>query len=217
VRIITGDTKVVERGKCDKLFITTSGVGIMRPGMNHIGSAERVRDGDKLIVNGSLGNHSIAVLGARKELPFSTPVMSDCAALNKLIENILDVTDEVHFMRDLTRGGLASVLNELLHMIKQGIIINESEVPVDESVSGLCEMFGFDPFYLANEGKVLVVVSNSICNRVLDAMRANPLGLNSRVIGEIRPDDGRQVIVNTITGGHRILDLPSGIQLPRIC
>lgn len=217
VRIVTGDTKVVDRGKCDKLFITTSGTGIMRPGLEHIGSAARVKAGDKLIINGSLGNHSIAVLGARKELSFTAPVESDCASLNHIIDDIIKASDSIHFMRDLTRGGLASVLNELQHMIKYGILINEREIPVDEPVAGLCEMFGFDPLYLANEGKILVVVSEADCGRVIEAMKANPLGINSEIIGEITQDYSDLVIVSTVTGGKRILDLPSGIQLPRIC
>ena len=158
MKIVTGDTKVVDKGKCDKLFITTSGTGILKPDMEHISTGKRIKPGDKLIINGPLGNHAIAVLGARNKLSFSTPVTSDCASLNHLIRSVLQNCKEIRFMRDLTRGGLATVLNELAGMIGSGITIDEASVPVDDPVKGLCEMLGFDPLYLANEGKVLIVV-----------------------------------------------------------
>ena len=217
VTIVTGDTKVVENGKCDKIFITTSGIGILRPDLEHISTGRRVKPGDKLIVNGPLGNHAVAVLGARKELTFNSPVASDCASLNQLIGRVLKECSDIHFMRDLTRGGLAAVLNELTNMILSGIIINESAVPVEESVKGLCEILGFDPLYLANEGKVLFVVGNDEHKKVLDVLRSQPLGRESEVIGEIVEDNRKMVILKTVTGGSRILDLPSGMQLPRIC
>jgi hydrogenase expression/formation protein HypE len=217
VKIVTGDTKVVDKGKCDKLFITTSGTGILKPEMEHISSGKRIKPGDKLIINGPLGNHSIAVLGARNKLSFSTPVTSDCASLNHLINRVLHSCNEIHFMRDLTRGGLATVLNELAGMIKSGIAINESSVPVDDPVMGLCEMLGFDPLYLANEGKVLIVTGAGEESRVLDILRSDPLGKRSEIIGEIIPDKRNLVILNTSVGGKRILDMLSGQQLPRIC
>ena len=217
VKIVTGDTKVVEKGKCDKLFITTSGVGILRSDQEHISSGKRVKSGDKIIINGPLGNHSIAVLGARKKLNFSSPVVSDCASLNHLIRIVLDECNEIHFMRDLTRGGLATVLNELAQMISMGITINESVVPVEDPVKGLCEILGFDPLYLANEGKILFVAGNEEHNKILNLLRAHPLGRHSEVIGEIVHDNRNLVVLNTSIGGRRILDMPSGIQLPRIC
>ena len=217
VKIVAGDTKVVDKGKCDKLFITTSGIGIIRADREHISTGRKVKAGDKLIINGPLGNHSIAVLGARNKLSFSSPVVSDCASLNHLIRTVLDESDEVHFMRDLTRGGLATVLNELTQMINMGITINESTVPVDEPVKGLCEILGFDPLYLANEGKVLFVASNEEYMKILNLLRFHPLGKYSEVIGEIAHDNKDLVVLNTIIGGKRILDMPSGIQLPRIC
>jgi hydrogenase expression/formation protein HypE len=217
VKIVAGDTKVVDIGKCDKLFITTSGIGIVRADLEHLSTAKRVKPGDKIIINGPLGNHSIAILGARKKLNFSTPVISDCSSLNHLIRIVLDECDEIHFMRDLTRGGLATVLNELSQIIKMGITINESTVPVEEPVKGLCEILGFDPLYLANEGKVLFVAANKEHKKILDLLRAHPLGKYSQVIGEIVNDNRNLVVLNTTIGGQRILDAPSGIQLPRIC
>jgi len=176
VKIVTGDTKVVGKGKCDKLFITTSGTGILKTGLEHISTGKRIKPGDKLIINGTVGNHAIAVLGARNKLSFSTPITSDCASLNHLISNVLKSCKEIRFMRDLTRGGLATVLNELAGMIKSGITINEASVPVDDPVKGLCEMLGFDPFYLANEGKLLIVVGAGEEMRILDILRSDPLG-----------------------------------------
>jgi hydrogenase expression/formation protein HypE len=217
VRIVTGDTKVVEKGKCDKLFITTSGIGFLSNDMEHISKATMVAPNDKLIINGPLGNHSIAVLGARNNLKFSSSVMSDCSSLNHLIRKILGNSNAIHFMRDITRGGLATVLNELASMSGSGIIINESSVPVDEPVKGLCEMLGFDPLYLANEGKIVIVVGGGEEEKVLEIMRSDPSGKQSQIIGEIIPDKKNIVILNTIIGGCRILDMPSAQQLPRIC
>jgi len=217
VRIITGDTKVVEKGKCDKLFITTSGTGILDPSRKHIGSGTKISPGDRLIINGPVGNHSLAVLGARNKMSFITSVISDCASLNGLTESILTRCRDIHFMRDLTRGGLASVLNELAWMIGKSIVADESSVPVDEPVRGLCEMLGFDPFYLANEGKVLVVAGKGEAQKVLEIMRSHPLGSHAAIIGEISDSARPAVTLNTSIGGRRILDMLSGMQLPRIC
>lgn len=217
VKIVTGDTKVVEKGKCDKLFITTSGTGRLDPSRKHIGSGVRITTGDRLIINGPVGNHSLAVLGARNQMSFSTSIVSDCASLNGLTESILAGCIHVHFMRDLTRGGLATVLNELSGMTGRGISVDESSVPVDEPVRGLCEMLGFDPLYLANEGKVLVVVGNEEAQQVLEIMRSHPLGKNAAVIGEISNYPASLVTMKTSIGGKRILDMLSGMQLPRIC
>ena len=217
VKIVTGDTKVVEKGKCDKLFITTSGIGFLRSDMGYLSEASLVRPSDKLIINGPLGNHSIAVLGARNNLSFTTPVTSDCASLNHMIRAVMESCSSVHFMRDLTRGGLAAVLNELAAMTQSGIVITESSVPVDDPVKGLCEMFGFDPLYLANEGKVLIVVGDEDAEKVLEILRDDPLGKQSAIIGEILPERKSAVILSTSIGGKRILDMPSEIQLPRIC
>ena len=217
VRIVTGDTKVVEKGKCDKLFITTSGTGILKPEMENISDGSAIKTGDKLIINGPLGNHAIAVLGARNNLTFSTPVISDCASLNHLIQIVLQSCNGVRFMRDITRGGLSTILNELAVMIKSGIVINEAIVPVDDPVKGLCETLGFDPLYLANEGKIVMVVDSSEAEKVVAILRSHPLGKDSQMIGEIVPDKRNLVVMNTSVGGKRILDMQSGQQLPRIC
>lgn len=217
VKIVTGDTKVVEKGKCDKIFINTSGIGIMSSDRSHISSGTRIKPGDKLIINGPVGSHSIAVLGARRELGFVSPVESDCASLNYLINNVLSKCSDVHFIRDLTRGGLVAVLTELAHMTHFGIVVNESSIPVEEAVRGLCEILGFDPLYLANEGKVLLVVDDIEHKKVLGLLRSDPLGRYAEIIGEIVEDIRAQVVLNTSPGGRRLLDLPSGMQLPRIC
>jgi hydrogenase expression/formation protein HypE len=217
VKIVTGDTKVVGKGKCDRLFITTSGTGVINKEKEHISTGRQVTPGDKLIINGSLGNHAIAVLGARNNLSFSTPVISDCASLNHLIAGVLEKCGEVHFMRDLTRGGLAGVLNELAEMTGTGISFNEPSVPIDEPVRGVCEMLGFDPLYLANEGKVLIVAGKGSEKEILDILRHDPLGVDSAIIGEITAENRGMIILNTTAGGKRIIDMPSGVQLPRIC
>jgi hydrogenase expression/formation protein HypE len=217
VKIVTGDTKVVGKGKCDRLFITTSGTGILDDEKEHICTGKQIKPGDKLIINGSLGNHAIAVLGARNNLSFSTPVVSDCASLNRMIARVLEKSNKVLFMRDLTRGGLAGVLNELTEMTGKGISFNETSIPVDEPVRGVCEMLGFDPLYLANEGKVLIVAGNGSEREILDILHHDPLGKDSAIIGEITAENKRMVIMNTSAGGTRIVDMPSGVQLPRIC
>jgi hydrogenase expression/formation protein HypE len=185
--------------------------------MEHIGKGNLIKPGDKLIINGSLGNHAIAVLGARNKLSFTTPVISDCASLNHLTDSLLRNCNEIHFMRDLTRGGLATVLNELSGMIRSGIAIDETSIPVDDPVRGLCEMLGFDPLYLANEGKMIIVAGAGETSKILDILRSDQLGTQAEIIGEVIHDKRNQVVLNTSVGGKRILDMPSGVQLPRIC
>ncbi len=215
--IVAGDTKVVEKGKCDKLFITTSGTGFLSPGLEHISTGEKIETGDRIIINGPVGDHAIAVLGARNNFNFNTPVVSDCSSLNHLIKRIISGKINVKFMRDVTRGGLAAVLNELSEMTGRGIIIDEASVPVNEPVRGLCELLGFDPLYLANEGKLILVVDARDESKALKIMRQDELGKNSAVIGEITPENKNIVMLNTPAGGKRIIYMPSGIQLPRIC
>lgn len=217
VKIVTGDTKVVEKGKCHGLFITTAGIGILPEKHARIGSGEDVRPGDRLLINGSLGNHSVAVLGARKDLVFKTNILSDCAPLNHLIAAVLSSGSSIRFMRDITRGGLATVLNELAAMTCKDILIEEDSIPVDEPVRGICEILGFDPLCLANEGKLLIVAGEKDYEEVLRIMRSDPLGSGSAVIGEITSPGKGMVSMNTSTGGRRIVDYPQGILLPRIC
>jgi hydrogenase expression/formation protein HypE len=217
VKIVTGDTKVVEKGKCDRLFITTSGIGFISPGFEHISTGKKISRGDRLIVSGSLGDHAIAVLGARNNLSFSSSVVSDCASLNHMIRSILKKCDQVHFMRDLTRGGLSAVLYELAQLSGLEIIIDEISVPVDDPVKGLCEVLGFDPFNLANEGKILIVTGQKEADKVLSILHSDPLGRKSALIGEVSDGNKASVILNTFSGGKRMLDIPTGVQLPRIC
>lgn len=217
VRIVTGDTKVVEKGKCDKIFITTAGTGLFKPGMETIGTGKSVSPGDKLIVNGPLGNHAVALLGVRNNLNFTSPVISDCASLNKLIGDLLDECPDIHFMRDLTRGGLAGILNELSEMTGYGITADESSIPVDDPVKGLCEILGFDPLYLANEGKVVIVADADQAEKAVGILRRGPHGKQASVIGEVADGKQRSVVLNTVAGGKRVLPAPSGVMLPRIC
>jgi hydrogenase expression/formation protein HypE len=217
VRIVTGDTKVVGKGKCDKIFITTSGTGAVNQNNEHISAGKNITEGDILIVNGPLGNHAMAILGARNKMNFTVPVVSDCASLNHIIRLLLDNCRGIHFMRDLTRGGLASVLNEVAGICKTGMTIDEALVPVDEPVRGLCEILGFDPLYLANEGKFLLVADPSEEQKILGILRSDALGEKSAVIGTVSRVRNDLVILNTSAGGRRILDMPSGMLLPRIC
>jgi hydrogenase expression/formation protein HypE len=217
VSIVTGDTKVVGKGKCDKVFINTSGIGFIHPEFADISSAKKVTPGDKLIINGNLADHAIAVLSARNELSFSSSVISDCASLNHLIHKILQKKPDVKFMRDVTRGGLATVLNELSGMTGMGILIRESQLPVSDQVRGLCEIFGFDPLYMANEGKVLFVVGEEDATEVLEILKSDPLGADSSIIGEVTSSIDSRVVLSTIAGGKRLLDMLSGNMLPRIC
>jgi hydrogenase expression/formation protein HypE len=217
VKIVTGDTKVVEKGHCDRIFITTTGVGILRNDHSHISSGERIRAGDRLIINGPPGNHEVTIIASRRQLSFDAPLTSDCASLNHLIKKVLDHSPGVHFMRDLTRGGLAAALNELAGMVSCGITIDEALVPFGEPVRGLCEILGFDPLTLASEGRVVIAAAAEEAQKILNVMRSDPAGRDSSVIGEITSEKPGRVIVNSSTGGRRFLDMPSGLLLPRIC
>jgi hydrogenase expression/formation protein HypE len=217
VKIVTGDTKVVEKGHCDRIFITTTGVGILKKDHIHISSGERLKAGDRLIINGPPGNHEVTIIASRKQLIFDVPLTSDCASLNRMIKKVLEQSSGVHFMRDMTRGGLAGVLNELAVMTACGIIIDEALVPVEEPVRGLCEILGFDPLTLASEGRVIIAAAADETQKILNIMRSDPAGRESSVIGEITLEKPGRVIVNSSTGGRRFLDMPSGVLLPRIC
>jgi hydrogenase expression/formation protein HypE len=217
VKIVTGDTKVVEKGHCDRIFITTTGVGILRNDHSHISSGAHITAGDRLIINGPPGNHEVTIIASRKQLTFDVPLTSDCASLNHMIKKVLEQSSGVHFMRDLTRGGLAAVLNELAGMTLCGITIDEDMVPVEEPVRGLCEILGFDPLTLASEGRVIIAAAADEAQKILKIMRSDPAGRDSSIIGEITVEKPGRVIVNSSTGGRRFLDMPSGLLLPRIC
>lgn len=217
VMIATGDTKVVEKGQCDRIFINTAGVGLVPRQHMHISSGASVSEGDRVIISGPPGDHAVAILAARRKLSFDRPLISDCASLNGLTGKILERPEAVHFMRDLTRGGLAAVLNELASMISCGITVNEESVPIAEPVRGLCEILGFDPLTLASEGRMVIVAAPEAADRLVEILRSDDLGRESAVIGEITVERRGRVVLNSTTGGRRFLDMPSGLLLPRIC
>ena len=215
VQIVTGDTKVVEKGACDKLFINTSGIGFINDECIHISAAKRVSPGDNIIVNGSIAEHGLAVLSFRNS--FENSIVSDCTPLNGVIQNCIKTGADIHFMRDATRGGIASVLSELASKTALGIELNEQDIPISDETAGLCEILGFDPLYVANEGKVIMVVSKDDSPRILAALRSTKEGRNSKVIGTVTEQHPERIVLNTSIGGRRIVDIPEGTQLPRIC
>lgn len=217
VKIVTGDTKVVDRGKCDKVFINTSGIGILDKSRIDISSGKNIKAGDKIIINGSIADHGMAIISERNELKISAEILSDCASLNHLIENALEVSSGIKFMRDATRGGISTVLYELVNKKAYGLEIDESKIPVNENVRGMCELLGFDPFYVANEGKVILIVDNNDADKVLSEMKKHESGKNSQIIGEIVDDHHGKGWIKTEIGGKRMLDMLAGEQLPRIC
>jgi len=215
VQIITGDTKVVNRGAADKLFINTSGVGIVPAGVDISGA--NAKPGDKVILSGSLGEHGIAILSKRQGLEFNVPVESDCAPLNRLVAEMLAVSADLHCLRDPTRGGLATTLNEFAQQSNVGIKIEEDTLPVNEAVQAACELLGFDPLHMANEGKLVAVVASSDADKILAKMRQNRYGAEAGIIGEIVEEHPGRVIMKTHLGSSRIVDMPVGELLPRIC
>jgi hydrogenase expression/formation protein HypE len=215
VKIITGDTKVVNRGSADKLFINTTGVGLIPSGVEISGSNARV--GDKIILSGTIGDHGIAVISQREGLRFKIPILSDCAPLNSLVANMLVYPDSIHSMRDPTRGGLASTLNEISMQSKVGLNIIEDKIPVLDSVRSACDILGFDPLYVANEGKLAAVVAPEKAEEILNIMKLNQFGKESAIIGEITAEHPGRVVMKTRLGTSRIVDMLSGELLPRIC
>jgi len=215
VEIIAGDTKVVERGKGDGIFITTTGIGLIPAGL-HIGG-QFAQAGDAVLVSGTLGDHGIAVLAARGELGFEADLQSDTAPLNHLIQAILQAAPHTHVLRDPTRGGLATTLNEIAHQSNLGIWLEEEKIPVKPTVRAACEMLGFDPLYIANEGKVIVICPAEEAPLALMAMRSSPYGADAEYIGEVRSSSPGRVLLRTPIGGTRVLDVLAGEILPRIC
>ena len=215
VKIVAGDTKVVNQGSADKLFINTSGVGVVPQGVD-ISGANAIA-GDKVIVSGNLGDHGIAVLSQREGLKFQVPVESDCAPLNKLVAEILETSANIHCLRDPTRGGLATTLNEFAKQSRMGIRIEEESIPINKAVLAACELLGFDPLYVANEGKLVAVVAPSDADKVLTKMRQNQYGTEAAIIGEVVNEHPGKVVMKTCLGSSRIIDMPVGELLPRIC
>ncbi len=215
VHIVTGDTKVVGKGSADKVFVTTAGVGVIPEGRDL--AARRVRAGDVAIVNGYLGDHGSAILNARGDMALESPVESDCAPLNHLMEAVLAVAPNTRCARDATRGGLASSLNEIAAVSGCGIDIDEAALPLRDEVRGFCEILGLDPLYLANEGTLVMFVDPTEADAALEAMRSRPEGVDARIIGRASTEHAGSVVINTTFGGGRRLDMLVGEQLPRIC
>ena len=216
VSLVTGDTKVVERGKGDGIFITTTGVGLVPPSV--VGpSADRARPGDAVIVSGTMGDHGVAILSSRAGLDFETTITSDSAALHRLVARMVEVAPDLHVLRDPTRGGLAATLNEIAQQSNVGMLVREDAIPVREEVQGACELLGLDPLHLANEGKLVCVCAKEDCERVLAAMKTDPLAKDAAIIGHITDDEHRFVQMETSFGGTRIVDWLLGEPLPRIC
>jgi hydrogenase expression/formation protein HypE len=215
VQIVAGDTKVVQKGKADGLYITTTGVGVIVPNVT-IGGAQ-ARAGDAIILSGSIGDHGIAVLGARGELGFESTIRSDAAPLNHLIEAMLNASSRVHVLRDPTRGGLATTLNEIAAQSGVGISLEEESIPVHPEVRAACEMLGFDPLYIANEGKLVAMVAQEDAGAVLRAMRATGYGEDAVIIGQVTVEPRGRVLLKTPLGSTRIVDMLAGEMLPRIC
>jgi hydrogenase expression/formation protein HypE len=215
VMIVTGDTKVVGKGQCDKIFINTSGVGIIREGVDL--SCRNLQHGDSIILSGTVGDHGMAIMTSRKGLSFQSQITSDCAALNSMIAAVLDAVPALHTMRDPTRGGVAATLNELAVSSEVGIEINETSIPVKPDVRGACELLGIDPLHVANEGKLVLAVAAEDAETVLEVMRSFDHSRDAVIIGSVVNDHPGMVVMRTAFGSRRIIDLPLGEQLPRIC
>jgi hydrogenase expression/formation protein HypE len=215
VAIVAGDTKVVGKGACDKLFLTTTGVGVIRKGVDL--GADRARPGDAVLVNGLLGDHGAAILSARGDMALETPIESDCAPLNGLVAALIAAAPGVRFMRDPTRGGLATVLNEIAEASRMAIEIDERATPIREEVKAFCEILGLDPLYLANEGKIVAIAPPDEAEAALTALRAHPLGERAAIVGRVQSGEPGRVTMRTALAGRRIVDMLVGEQLPRIC
>jgi hydrogenase expression/formation protein HypE len=215
VMIVTGDTKVVERGKGDKLFINTTGIGSLDDSIDL--SPTLIKPGDLIIVSGTIGDHGIAILTHREGIDMQTPIESDCAPLHELINDMLSVSNGIKAMRDATRGGIATVLNEFAATSGCALLISECDIPVKDAVRGACEILGFDPLYLANEGKLVAVVSECSAEKTISVMKQNILGRDAAIIGRVVEEPAGKVLLETPIGNKRILGMLSGEQLPRIC
>ncbi|MCR4434582.1 MAG: hydrogenase expression/formation protein HypE [Clostridiales bacterium] len=215
VKIVTGDTKVVQKGAADKVFINTSGIGFIPEGVCLSGAY--AKPGDSIIVTGTIGEHGCSILLEREMLEINSEISSDCASLNKMVERVLGVTKDIHVLRDPTRGGLATTLNEIAKQSGVGIRLYDEKVPVREDVRGICELLGLDPMYMANEGKMIIILPQSSVEPVMNVLKREKQGANACVIGEVIAEPAGRVLMKTVTGGNRIVDMLVGDQLPRIC
>ncbi|MFH0787139.1 MAG: hydrogenase expression/formation protein HypE [Pseudomonadota bacterium] len=215
IQIVTGDTKVVPKGMADKIFINTSGIGLVPKEVNIAG--QNARPGDAVLLSGTLGDHGLTILSKREGLSFDSPLKSDVAPLNHLVQEMLQTGSPIHVLRDPTRGGLATTLNEIAQQSQVGIELREESIPVRGSVLAACELLGLDPFYMANEGKLLAILPASQAEAVLAAMKNNPYGREAALIGEVKAENPGKVVMKTVIGGKRLMDMLAGEQLPRIC
>lgn len=215
VKVVTGDTKVVPRGKADKIFINTSGVGVIPEGVNV--SGQMAKPGDKIIISGTIADHGITVMSSREGLAFDSKLVTDSAPLNHMVEKMIASGAEIHVLRDPTRGGVGTTLNEIASQSKVGMRLVESDLPFKGEVLGVCELLGFDPLYLANEGKLLAIVPAKDAEKILAIIRQDEFGADAAIIGEVVADDPGRVFLETAIGGSRIVDMLTGEQLPRIC
>ena len=215
MQLVTGDTKVVDRGKADKIFINTSGVGIVPDGVNI--NPARAQAGDKILLSGPIAVHGIAIMSVREGLEFETEISSDTASLGGLVETILAASKDIHVFRDPTRGGVTSALSEIAQSAGVGMVLDEAAIPITEEVKGACEILGLDPLYVANEGKLLAIVPPKEAGAVLAAMKSHPLATEATLIGEVTAEHPGFVLMKTRVGGTRVVDMLSGEQLPRIC
>ncbi|MBW9157166.1 hydrogenase expression/formation protein HypE [Clostridium tagluense] len=215
VKIVAGDTKVVEKGSVDGIFINTSGIGRIYDNVNI--NCANAQVGDVIIINGTLGDHGMTIMCERNKFNFEGNLKSDCACLNSLVNTMIEAYDGIHVIRDATRGGVAAVLNEISEFSNVTIALEETKLPLKEEVKGVTEMLGLDPLYIANEGKLCAFVSGAYAEKVLSVMRKHPLGTDAVIIGKVTQELGQKVYLNTVVGGKRLVDMPSGIQLPRIC
>ena len=215
VKIVAGDTKVVEKGNVDGIFINTSGIGRIYENVNI--NCANAKVGDVVIINGTLGDHGMTIMCERNNIGLEGNLKSDCDSLNSLVDTMLEAYDGIHVIRDATRGGIAAVLNEISEFSKVTIALEENSIPLSEEVKGATEMLGLDPLYIANEGKLCAFVPEAYGEKVLNAMKSHPLGANAAIIGKVTGELGQIVYVNTVVGGKRLVDMPSGIQFPRIC
>jgi hydrogenase expression/formation protein HypE len=215
VKIVTGDTKVVDRGKGDQVFITTTGIGVVPSGVAL--SITAARPGDRVLVSGTLGDHGIAIMSVREGIGFDTVLESDCAPLDTLARDLLRAAPGTRCMRDPTRGGLASALHELAQGSRVGVALREAAIPLRPAVKGACELLGLDPLHVANEGKLVAVVPADQADDALAAMRAHPLGADAAVVGEVVEDPRAMVTIRSLVGGDRVVTMLAGEQLPRIC
>jgi hydrogenase expression/formation protein HypE len=215
VKLVTGDTKVVDRGKADQIFINTSGIGIVPEGVNI--HPARAKAGDKIVISGPIAVHGIAIMSVREGLEFETEIASDTAPLHNLVDALTGAGIDIHVLRDPTRGGVTSALTEIAQAAKVGMLLDEASIPISEEVKGACEILGLDPLYVANEGKLLAIVANEDVSLAVSALRSQSLGEQAAIIGEVVDEHPGFVMMKTRVGGTRVIDMLSGEQLPRIC